>query len=79
MAPLIPPPGSRFSAFANTLDYFMLDYAHSSFEAGLNDADFNQIIGSLLGNVAANMKSPYIFEPFHRAIRAPFDFYRWVS
>ena len=53
--------------------------------------DFNRIIGALLKNVAANMKSPFIFSPFHKALRGgpsdagivgpfgPFDYYRWAQ
>jgi len=71
--------GSKREAFVNALDYFMMDYAESSYEVGYDEKDYMRIIGSLLKNVAANMKDPYIFEPFHRAIREPFDFYRWAQ
>jgi len=71
--------GSKREAFVEALDYFMMDYAESSYELGYDEKDYTQIIGSLLKNVAANMKDPYVFEPFHRAIREPFDFYRWAQ
>ena len=55
----------------------MTDYAESTYEAGMGPDDYNRIIGALLRNVAANMIKPNKFEPFHRAIREPFDYYRY--
>lgn len=79
MAPLLQQPSERFGAFLKTLDSFMMDYALSSFEAGYSSEEFTRIIGSLLKNVGANMKKPFEFPPFHRAMREPFDYYRWAQ
>jgi hypothetical protein len=66
MAPLAVKPGSPQESFMRALDYFMMDYAESSFEAGYDENKYTSIIGALLKNVGANMKSPYKFEPFHK-------------
>jgi len=82
MAPLASsaPAGSKEAAFVKTLDYFMSDYAESLYEAGYDESKFREIIGNLLKNVAANMKSPVLFDPLHRAVRGePFDYYRWAQ
>ena len=81
MAPLMEAgkPGSKSETFIRILNSFMMDYAESAYEAGYNVGDFNRIIGMLLSNVAKNMRDPFQFAPFHQAVRAPNDFYKWAQ
>lgn len=81
MAPLmeVGKPGSKSETFIRILNSFMMDYAESAYEAGYSIEDFNRIIGMLLSNVAKNMRDPFKFDPFHKAVRAPNDFYKWAQ
>lgn len=69
--------GGSQEKFVSILEDFMGDYSESAHKGGYTANQFRQLMGSLLKNVAENMKQPYQFDTFHQAIREPFDYHEF--
>lgn len=63
--------------FATAMSMFIDEYADSNLKANEPADRFKDNIFTFLKSVQIAMKEPYQFEPFHQAIRAPFDYYKW--
>ena len=63
--------------FAGILSGFVNDYAHSSLEARKTPEAFEYHVSTLMKNVMQAIMEPYPFAPNHKAIREPFDYYKW--
>ena len=64
-------------AFAGMMSEFLAEYASSNLEAGQPPELFQTNLFTFLKSVSQSIESPYAFQPFHQAIRAPFDYYKW--
>ena len=54
---------------------FFTSYMTEVYKAG-NDVDYyEKVLTSLFKKVLENMKEPHKFDPFHEAMREPFDYY----
>ena len=54
---------------------FFTSYMTEVYKAG-NDVDYYEtVLTNLFKKVLQNMKEPHQFEPFHKAMREPFDYY----
>mmetsp|Transcript_30885 Transcript_30885/g.52255 ORF Transcript_30885/g.52255 Transcript_30885/m.52255 type:complete len:387 (+) Transcript_30885:95-1255(+) len=60
-----------------TLDGFLDDYVESNLAAKSSPEFFQQTVGTFIAGVQKALQDPYPFEPYHVAIREPFDFYKW--
>jgi len=56
---------------------FLAEYASSNIDAGTPPDQFKTNLFTFLKSVSTSIKSPHKFEPFHKAIRSPFDYYKW--
>lgn len=63
--------------FGAIVDGFIKEYADSSIEAKISGEVFQQNILSFLKFVQQALSNPHKFEPYHQAIRSPFDYYKW--
>lgn len=63
--------------FANIVDGFVKEYADSSIEAKVTGEVFQYNILSFLKFVQQALANPQKFDPYHQAIRSPFDYYKW--
>ena len=46
-------------------------------DAGLDPDDYDTLWHTLLDQLTLQLDTPFTFEPFHRGLRAPFDYYRF--
>jgi hypothetical protein len=63
--------------FATAMTMFIDEYADSNLQANQPAESFKDNVFTFLKTVQVALKEPYQFQPFHQAIRAPFDYYRW--
>lgn len=52
-------------------------YADSMLRAGFKRDDFEHLFSTLLSLIKAQVRSPYPFEPYHRKILHPFNYYQF--
>jgi glycerol-3-phosphate O-acyltransferase len=52
-------------------------YRAALLNAGLEPARFDHLLGGLVDRLTEQLDSPFTFEPFHRQITAPFDYYQF--
>lgn len=62
---------------ANTLRSFYATYVDSAKANGTPQAFYENILNRLLELVVENTQHPYIFEPFHKHITEPFNYYQF--
>lgn len=58
------------------LEEFYVSYSQAVKENGKNMAAYEPVVTQYLEQVLQECKSPSQFEPYHQAVRAPFDYYR---
>lgn len=63
--------------FANVMTMFIEEYAESNLLANEPPERFKENVFTFLKSVQQALKDPYKFDPFHQAIREPFDYYKW--
>jgi hypothetical protein len=63
--------------FAKAMTMFIDEYADSNLQANEPAERFKDNVFTFLKTVQVALKDPYKFEPFHQAIREPFDYYKW--
>ena len=69
--------GNAAESFITQVTDFLTEYAESNEIDGTSPDIFMDNVGTLIKTVEQALKDPYKFEPFHKAIREPFDFYKW--
>ena len=69
--------GEAPAQFVAVLSQFMEEYADSNLQANEPPERFKENTFTFLKSVQQALKSPYKFEAFHKAIREPFDYYKW--
>lgn len=62
---------------ADMMSTFLDDYSRSNLEAQTPPAVFQENVVSFFKSVQAAMTDPHKFEPFHKAIREPYDYYKF--
>ena len=63
--------------FITIFSEFLEGYTASCLEAKESPENFKISVYTLLKTVQAQGKTPFKFEPYHQAVRAPFDYYTW--
>lgn len=58
------------------LEEFYLSYSHAVVNNGMNIADHEPTLIKYLELAVQESQNPFKFEPFHQAIRTPYDYYR---
>lgn len=58
------------------LEEFYTSFSQAALRNGKNPLAFETVITQYLTCVIQESQNPYAFEPFHRAIRSPYDYYR---
>jgi len=61
----------------NTLKNFYNSYRAAVQQSGQSMEAYQPLYDTLLKLVTQQLKAPYPFQPYHQAIRAPFDYYRF--
>ncbi|ADI37772.1 glycerol-3-phosphate acyltransferase,chloroplastic [Waddlia chondrophila 2032/99] len=61
----------------DSLEAFYSSYAQAVSQNGVDVADCQEPLLTFLDLLEAQLKSPFIFEPFHKKIRKPKDLYRF--
>lgn len=61
----------------NTLSQFFLSYAAAAEKNGRSVDAYFKYLDTLLDLVSGSIAKRFAFEPYHEAIRAPFDYYRF--
>lgn len=56
---------------------FVEDYAKSNMEAGVGPEVFQPMIEVLLKSIRTALTNPYPFQPYHKSVREPIDYYQW--
>lgn len=56
---------------------FLDEYAASNLEANEPAESFKFNMGTFLKQIGVALENPYKFSAFHKAIREPFDYYKW--
>lgn len=69
--------GKAPEAFAHMMSDFLNEYASSNIEADLPPEQFQNNLFTFLKSVSTAIESPHKFNPYHTAIRTPFDYYKW--
>jgi len=59
------------------LEEFMHEYAHTNILAETPAAKYAEVMGQSMQVMGQALSQPHKFEILHRAIRQPFDYYRW--
>merc|ERR1719409_2381052 len=63
------------AAYEPVMQGFFTSYMTEVYKAG-NDVDYyEKVLTNLFKKVLENMKEPHKFEPFHKSMREPFDYY----
>ncbi len=57
------------------LDQFFGCYRAALAEAGLSPGDYDHLLDGFVDRLEEQLDTPFAFEPFHRQITAPFDYY----
>lgn len=63
--------------FTNNLETFYRCYHQALTENQKKIGEYEDLLTTFLDMVIQQTRSPFIFEPFHKQIRKPFDFYRF--
>lgn len=61
--------------YAEMMDGFLECYMSEVMKAGHDEEKYEQVLCNLLSQVLRLSADPYAFEPYHEAIREPFDYY----
>ena len=69
--------GEAPEALVTQVTDFLTEYAESNEIDGTSHEIFMENVGVLLKSVKQAMTDPYKFSPNHKAIREPYDFYKW--
>jgi glycerol-3-phosphate O-acyltransferase len=69
--------GEAPEVFVKVLSQFMEEYADSNLQANEPPEQFKENTFTFLKSVQQALKAPHQFEAFHKAIREPFDYYKW--
>lgn len=69
--------GEAPEKFAEIVRNFINEYAQTYQDADETPEQYQYFVTTLLKFVQESLKSPFKFEPFHEAIREPFDYYEW--
>jgi glycerol-3-phosphate O-acyltransferase len=69
--------GEANPEFVAILNQFLEEYATSNLEANTPPEKFKEMLLTFLKSVQQAIKEPHKFEPFHKAIREPYDYYKW--
>jgi hypothetical protein len=56
---------------------FLQGYYDSCLEAGESPQNFKQSVSVLLKAVQQSSSNPFKFQPYHKMVREPFDYYTW--
>lgn len=56
---------------------FFATYRAALVEAGLNPDDYDHLLCGFVDRLEEQLDRPFTFEPYHRQILAPFDYYRY--
>ena len=68
----------RFPAkYRPILRRFFEDYRAAIANAGIEPGQFDHLLASLVDRLEQQLASPFTFEPFHRQITSPFDYYQF--
>jgi len=68
----------RFPAkYGPILLQFFEAYRSALSNAGLDPEDFDHLLAGMIDRLEEQLDSPFVFEPFHRQITAPFDYYQF--
>jgi glycerol-3-phosphate O-acyltransferase len=62
---------------ADMMSTFLDDYSRSNLDAQMPPEVFQKNIVSFFKTVQTAIKDPHKFEPFHKAIREPYDYYKF--
>ena len=74
--------GSRAAvrcAVVNVMAAFFKTYMMEIQGAGLEMEPYEELLMTLTTKVLENFKEPFVFEPLHKSVREPFDYYRSFS
>ena len=69
--------GNAAETFVTQVIDFLIEYAESNQIDGTSPDVFKNNVGTIIKSVEQALADPYKFEPLHKAIREPFDFYQW--
>ena len=68
----------RFPAkYGSILVRFFEDYRSALAKAGIDPGRFDYLLAGMVDRLVEQLEAPFAFEPFHRQITAPFDYYRF--
>ena len=68
----------RFPAkYGSILVRFFEDYRAALANAGIDPIQFDHLLAGMVDRLAEQLDSPFTFEPFHRQITSPFDYYQF--
>lgn len=62
---------------ARTIKTFYVTYLDSLGQEPFSQADIDQMFSTFLEEVVKQTKDPYQFQPYHKKIRHPFDYYKF--
>src|SRR5690606_29373369 len=57
------------------IERFFDSYDEALREAGLDPADYDHLLHGFVDRVAERSAAPFVFEPYHRQVTEPFDYY----
>jgi glycerol-3-phosphate O-acyltransferase len=63
--------------FRPILDQFFTAYAAALAKGGLDPMDYDHLLCGFIDRLEEQLVTPFTFEPYHRQITAPFDYYRF--
>jgi glycerol-3-phosphate O-acyltransferase len=69
--------GAISSQIARQLAQFYESCAQAISSAGEDPSPYARIFSTYLDLILEESKTPYPFEPYHKRVRAPFDYYSW--
>ena len=63
--------------FKQQMDGFLTDYKESNIASKYTASKYKFNLLTFLKSIQESFKSPYKFQPYHKAIREPLDYYSW--
>ena len=63
------------AAYEPVMQSFFTTYMTEVYKAGKDTDHYEKVLTTLFKQILENMKDPHQFEPYHQAIREPFDYY----
>jgi hypothetical protein len=64
-------------SFQATTKGFLSDYKESNMIAKQSPENYKGLVSLFLKSLLEAYKKPYPFQPYHKAIREPVDYYSW--